>query len=57
MVGLLLLYQLLTALAGQVWGLAQVQKIGTLCVALAILLLTMSIFLIGAGGITSKKVR
>lgn len=56
MVGLLLLYQLLTALAGQVWGLAQVQKIGTLCVALAILLLTMSIFLIGAGGITSKKV-
>jgi len=57
MVGLLLLYQLLTALAGQIWGLAQAQKVGILCAALVILLVTMSTFFAGAGGVISKAAR
>lgn len=55
-VAFLLIYQLLTALAGQIWGLSQAVKTAILSIALALVLVTLSAFV---GGVTlaSRPVR
>lgn len=52
-----LIHGTLKGLVGQVWGLAQAQKLATLCVALGLLLATMVAFVAGGGGVRSRAAR
>lgn len=56
-VAVLLVYQLLTALAGQIWSLSPAAKIAIMCIALLMLVLALAAFVAKTGGIASKPAR